>query len=60
MGKLKITYKKSMLSCPEKHRVVIRSLGFRKLNQTRVYNDTPQIRGIIQKVGYLLHVEEEK
>ena len=60
MGKLKITYKKSMLACPEKHRAVIRSLGLKKLNQSRVYNDTPQIRGIIQKVGYLLRVEEEK
>lgn len=60
MAKLKITYKKSMIGCPYKHKAAIRSLGFKKLNQSRVYENTPCLRGVLQKVGYLLRVEEVK
>lgn len=60
MGKLKLTYRKSIIGCQKKHKLAIHSLGLRKLNHSRVYEDTPQLRGVIQKVGYLLTVEEVK
>lgn len=49
-----------MIGCPEQHKAAIRSLGFKKLNQSRVYENTPCLRGVLQKVGYLLRVEEVK
>ena len=55
--KLKITLVKSEIGHKEKHRRVLRSLGLRKRNQTVEKFDTPIIRGMINKVNYLLHVE---
>jgi large subunit ribosomal protein L30 len=53
--KLKITQVKSLIGTQrDKHRTVMTSLGFRK-NQTTLYkNDTPQIRGMIEKVRHLV------
>jgi len=56
---LKITQTRSIIgSQREKHRTVMRSLGFRKNQQTLYKNDTPQIRGMIQKVRHLVVWEE--
>lgn len=56
---LKIKYVRSSIGRPEKHKAVIRGLGFRKLNQVVERPDTPEIRGMIHKVGHLLEVLEE-
>ena len=58
MAKLAITLKKSPIRCQGKHRVTVKSLGLNKLNQTVVHDDSPAIRGMINKVSYLLQVEE--
>ena len=56
---LKITQTKSIIgSQRQKHRTVMKSLGFRKNQQTIYKNDTPQIRGMIQKVRHLIEWEE--
>jgi len=55
--KLKITLVKSEIGHKKGHRKVLRSLGLRKCNQTVERFDTPIIRGMINKVDYLLHVE---
>jgi len=55
--KLKITLVKSEIGRKKGHRRVLRSLGLRKRNQTVERFDTPIIRGMINKVDYLLHVE---
>ena len=56
---LKITQTRSIIgSQREKHRTVMKSLGFRKNQQTLYKNDTPQIRGMIQKVRHLIVWEE--
>jgi large subunit ribosomal protein L30 len=56
---LKITQTRSLIgSQREKHRNVMKSLGFRKNQQTLYKNDTPQIRGMIQKVRHLIEWEE--
>jgi large subunit ribosomal protein L30 len=54
MAKIQITLKKSPIGRPEDQRVTVRTLGLRKLNQTVVHNDTPQIRGMINKVSHLV------
>jgi large subunit ribosomal protein L30 len=40
----------------EDHRATIRGLGLRKLNSTRTLEDTPAVRGMINKVAYLVQV----
>ncbi len=55
---LKITLVKSGIARPGKHKVVLVGLGLRKLNKSVVRQDTPQIRGMINKVSHLIHVEE--
>jgi large subunit ribosomal protein L30 len=56
--KLKITQIRSGIDRPQRQRRTVRALGIRKLNQTVVLNDTPQIRGMIEKVSHLVSVEE--
>ncbi len=56
-GMLKITLKKSTICAPKKHCAVVAGLGLSKLNQTVERQDSPQIRGMINKVGHLLTVE---
>ena len=56
--KLKITQVRSGIDRPERQKRTIRALGIRKLNQTVVHTDTPQIRGMIEKVSHLVSVEE--
>ena len=59
-GKLKIRQVKSVIGRPQKHRLVIESLGLKR-NQTEViHDDTPAIRGMVFKVRHLLEVEEVK
>jgi len=56
--KLKITLVKSHIGRPEKHRKVLRGMGLQKLNRTVLLKDTPEVRGMINKVSHLLFVEE--
>jgi large subunit ribosomal protein L30 len=55
---LKITQIKSVIGYDQKQRNTVKALGIKKLNQSVVQKDTPQIRGMIQKVKHLLLVEE--
>jgi len=56
--KLRVTLVKSMIGRPEKHRKVLRGMGFRKMNRTVQLEDTPSIRGMINAVSHLVKVEE--
>jgi len=49
---------KSGIGRPEKHKRILQSLGLRKLNKSKVFDNTPHIRGMIVKVNHLLKVEE--
>lgn len=60
MAKLLVTYSKSAIGYKEDQKRTIRALGFRKLNQTVEHEDTPVVRGMINKVSHLLTVEEVK
>ncbi|MEN3185946.1 MAG: 50S ribosomal protein L30 [Atribacterota bacterium] len=55
---LRITLVRSPIGRPESHKKTVKALGFRKLYQTMVKEDSPSLRGMIHKVGYLLRVEE--
>jgi large subunit ribosomal protein L30 len=55
---LKITQIKSAIGYDQKQRSTIETLGIKRLNQSVVCKDTPQIRGMIEKVKHLLLVEE--
>jgi len=56
--KLKVTLVKSYIGRPQKQRNVLRGMGLEKLNRTVLLKDTPEIRGMVQKVCHLVSVEE--
>ncbi len=58
MAKLKITLVKSTNSTNHTHRKTVEALGLRKIGQTVEKEDTPQIRGMIRQVQYLVTAEE--
>jgi large subunit ribosomal protein L30 len=55
--KLKVTLVKSVIGTKESHRATVRGLGLRRLNHTVQLADTPEIRGMINKVSYLVKCE---
>lgn len=56
--KLKITQVKSIIDRPKDQKATIDALGLGRPNYVKVHNDTPQMRGMINKVSHLLKVEE--
>lgn len=58
MAKIKIKLVRSIIGRPEKHRRTIEALGLRKIGQVVEKEDTPQIRGMIEKVNYMVEVIE--
>ena len=56
--KLKITLVKSGIARPGKHKVVLIGLGLKKMHHSVLRVDTPQIRGMINKISHLVKVEE--
>lgn len=58
MAKLKITQIRSTIKRKENQKRTIEALGLRKLNQSVIQPDNPQIRGMINKVSHLIRVEE--
>jgi len=58
-GKLKITLVKSMIGRPEKQRRILRGMGLTKRNRTVELENTPEIRGMVNKVSHLVSAKEE-
>ena len=58
MAKLKITFVKSGIGYESDQKATLKALGFRKLNQSVVQEDSRVIRGMINKVRHLVKVEE--
>lgn len=56
-GTVTVRLIKSPNSTPERHRQCVRALGLGKLNSVRTLKDSPQVRGLINKVYYLVAVE---
>jgi large subunit ribosomal protein L30 len=56
---LKIQYYRSAIGTPDKHRLVIKSLGFKRLNQVVDRVDSPAIRGMVAQVPHLVRILEQ-
>jgi len=57
MALVKITQERSKIRCIEKHKRTLVALGLRRINHSVVKEDTPQIRGMVELVRYLVRVE---
>jgi len=57
-AKLKLQYHRSKICTPTKQKLVIKGLGFTRLNQIVEREDTPSIRGMVAKVPHLVRVVE--
>lgn len=57
-GKLNVTMTKSRFGRLPNHQACLKGLGLRKINQTVQVLDTPENRGMINKVSYMVKVEE--
>lgn len=55
--KLKVTLVKSVIGTKQAHRASVRGLGLRRLNHTVEVEDTAAVRGMINKVNYLVKCE---
>lgn len=58
MAKIKITQIKSGINRPKRQKETLRAIGFTKLNQTIVHEDSPQILGMVNVVKHLVTVEK--
>jgi large subunit ribosomal protein L30 len=54
---VKVTLVRSPIGTRKSHRDTVLGLGLKKIRQTRELEDTPSVRGMINRVGYLLKVE---
>ena len=57
-GKLKIKLVKSLSGRKPNHKVIASVLGLRRMHQEVTHQDIPSIRGMVNKINYLLQVEE--
>ena len=58
-GSVSVKLIRSMIGRPEKHRKILRGMGLTRLNKTVEFKDTPEIRGMINKVSHLVSTEEK-
>jgi large subunit ribosomal protein L30 len=57
-GTIRVRLYKSINGCQARHRMSVRALGLRKLNDVRELNDSPSVRGLINQVSYLVRIEQ--
>ena len=57
-SKLKIQYYRSAIGFTEKQKLIVKGLGFTRLNAVREVVDTPSIRGMVAKVPHLVRILE--
>jgi large subunit ribosomal protein L30 len=55
-GTIKIKYVRSKICTPMKHKLVVKGLGFTRLNQVVVREDSPSIRGMVAKIPHLVEI----
>ena len=58
MAKINVKLVKSTIGCKQDQIATVKALGLKKIRDTKEHNDTPQIRGMINKVSHLVEVEE--
>jgi large subunit ribosomal protein L30 len=57
MAAIRVTLVRGLAGCPEKHRTIVAGLGLKKTNSTKLLPDTPQTKGMLDKVRYLVSWE---
>ena len=55
---IKVTLVRSPIGFQPKHRECVRGLGLKRMHQTVVLEDTPSVRGMVNRVEYMVRVEE--
>jgi len=55
---IKVTLVRSPIGFQPKHRETIRGLGLKRMHQTVVLEDTPSVRGMVNRVDYMVRVEK--
>ena len=58
MAQFKVTQTKSGVGGKQNHRDTLRTLGLKKIGQSKVHEDRPEVRGQIRAVAHLVTVEE--
>jgi large subunit ribosomal protein L30 len=58
MAAIRVKLVHGLAGCPEKHRVIVAGLGLKKRDSTKILPDTPQTKGMIAKVSYLVSWEK--
>ena len=56
MAKIKVKQIASTIDKPYSQKLIIKSLGLGRINRVREHNDTPQIRGMVNKVKHLVQI----
>jgi large subunit ribosomal protein L30 len=56
VAKIRIKYCKSAIATPEKHKKIVRGLGFTRLGQVVEREDTPAIRGMVRAIPHLVRI----
>jgi len=54
---IKVTLVKSVIGTKQSHRATVRGLGLRRMHHTVELQDTPEVRGMVNKVFYLVKCE---
>ena len=55
-AKIRIQYYRSKNNTPVNHKLVVKGLGFTRLNQIVEREDTPSIRGMVKKIPHLVRI----
>jgi large subunit ribosomal protein L30 len=55
---INVTLVRSPIGAQPKHRECVRGLGLKRINHTVTLEDTPSIRGMVNKIYYMVRVEE--
>ena len=58
MKKIKVRLLKGLAGCKQSHRDTVRGLGLRRINHAVELADTPAVRGMINRVNYLVRIED--
>jgi large subunit ribosomal protein L30 len=58
MKKIRVKLVRGLAGCKQQHRDTVRGLGLKKLNQVSELADTPAVRGMINRVNYLVRIED--
>ncbi|MBP1597027.1 MAG: ribosomal protein [Acidobacteria bacterium] len=53
---LRIKYVRSAIAAPGKHKLIVKSLGFKRLNQVVTREDSPAVRGMVARIPHLVRI----